>query len=116
MYPNPRFPHTCRIYRSNGDVDAFEEGTTVEIYSGECRSYITTRNIGDAKVISSQYTLAIPAYKTLPDGTKERIYVKSFAGDKVECIDTRGKKLTGTVVDCYMGTLGTNIYWNYNAN
>ena len=116
MYPNPRFPHTCRIFRSSGGGDAFEESTTIDIYNGECRNYITTRGVGDTKVISSQYTLAIPAYKTLNDGTEERIEVKSFAGDKVECTDARGRLLTGTVVNCYMGTLGTNVYWNFNAN
>jgi hypothetical protein len=116
MYPNPRFPHTCRIYRSGSDGDTFEAGTTEEIYSGECRSYITTRNIGDTKVISAQYTLAIPAYRTLDDGTEERIIVKAFPGDKVESTDSRGRTLKGKVVDCYVGNLGTNIYWNYNAD
>ena len=116
MYPNPRFPHTCRIYRCIGGGDAFSQTEEEEVYSGECRSYPTTRNTGNERVVSSQLTLSIPAYRKLEDGTLERINVKCFAGDKVSCTDARGKELNGTVVDCYMGTLGTNVYWNYNAN
>lgn len=116
MYSNKRFPHSCKVFRSSAGGDAFEKDTFEELYSGECRNYITTKSIGDSKVKSSQYTLAIPAYRKSENGTMERIYVKSFAGDKVECLDERGKVLEGTVVDCYMGNLGTNVYWNYDAN
>lgn len=141
MYPNPRFPHTCKVYRESGG-DAFEESTYEVLYEGECRNYITTRNIGDSKVQSSQYTLAIPAYMEIdddteiPDWAKEtddegnetyetyeeegktyiRIKVKSFPGDRVSCTDARGKEIVGTVVDCYAGTKGNNVYWNYDAN
>jgi hypothetical protein len=114
MYPNPRFPHTCRIYRTNVDADAFSEGDVIEVYNGKCRVYLTTRSVGDTKVTSSQYTLAIPAY-TVVKGKEVRLVIDCFPGDKVECIDARGKQIKGTAVNCYMGTLGTNVYWNYNA-
>lgn len=138
MYPNPRFPHTCKVYRESGG-DAFEESTNTVLFEGECRNYITTRNIGESKVASSQYTLAIPAYMEIDDDTEIpewakdgetgeyetyesggkkylRIKVKSFPGDKVSCTDARGKEIVGTVVDCYAGTKGNNVYWNYDAN
>ena len=130
MHPNPRFPHHCRVYRESGG-DAFEESAHEVLYEGECRNYITTRNIGDSKVQSSQYTLAIPAYREIdgnteiPDGAEVwesdgkkhlRIKVKALPGDRVSCTDARGVELKGTVVDCYAGTMGNNVYWNYDAN
>ena len=138
MNPNPRFPHTCKVYRESGG-DAFEESSYELLYEGICRNYITTRSTGDSKVLSSQYTLAIPAYIELdddfviPDWAKDadtgeadiyesegkkylRVRVKSFPGDKVSCTDARGKEMVGTVVDCYAGTMGNNVYWNYDAN
>jgi len=132
MYPNPRFPHTCTVYRDGEGGDAFSDGEEAKIlYEGECRNYNTTRNIGDAKVQSSQYTLAIPAYKEITGDTEvseedeivtiegkqyKRIIVKAFAGDKVKCTDARGMEQFGIVVDCYAGTMGNNVYWNYDAN
>lgn len=130
MYPNPRFPHQCKVWRESGG-DAFEESSVELLYEGECRNYITTRNIGESKVASSQYTLAIPAYKEITDDTEVsedaevwenegkqylRIIVKAFPGDKVSCTDARGTEIVGTVVDCYAGTKGNNVYWNYDAN
>lgn len=143
MLPNPRFPHTCTVYREGDGGDGFDEGNeTTILYKGECRNYITTRNIGDGKVQSSQYTLAIPAYREvtttvdnnnpgddievppLPKwdivevgGKKyERIIVRAMPGDKVICIDERGVEIKGTVVNSYPGTKGNNVFWNYDAN
>lgn len=130
MFPNPRFPHKCKVFHVN-DSDAFGEVSQELLYDGECRNYITTRNIGDSAVKSSQYTLAIPAYRELSDdedlnGDEEiytdngkkylRIKVKALPGDKVICTDGRDEDLVGTVVDSYVGTKGNNVFWNYDAN
>ena len=64
---NPRFPHTCRVYRLEG-ASSFSKGEEKELYKGQCRKSssdnIRTFNTGSSttgKVDSSDYRVSIPA-------------------------------------------------------
>lgn len=132
---NPRFPHTCKIYRSvvsdsikDTDVDVddpneddpnidddpnVDEGSkeqTKEIvrYEGKCRSYDhdTTSDKGD--VITSVRDLALPL--TQEEWTEETVPHK---GDWVE-VDKLTFKEKGAVIDVRPNNLGTDVLWRLN--
>ena len=108
---NTRFPHTCRIWRTE-DATPFGGGTEEVIYEGVCRNYSSKSTRQQYRVIESEYTLAIPR---TADGSTAETSVAARAGDEVEVTDLCGT-FRGTVVDCYAGTMGNNVYWNNDKN
>ena len=95
MY-NPRFPHTCKIYRMT-EPTPFSEGIEEVVYDGECRKYTNTSRFNE--VIVSKYGLSIPG--TLP--------VK--VGDLLTVTDVTGT-FDGSVVEVSAGNLGTTVFFN----
>ena len=68
---NPRFPHHCRIYRTEGATSLNPEGVYVEAYCGECRKSssdnIRSFNTGSnttGKVDTADYRISMPGIVT----------------------------------------------------
>lgn len=111
---NPRFPHKCKIYRTEGETE-FSAGTEITVYEGECRKYRNGQTRQTDEVMTGNYCLSIPGERTNADGVTERIMVKALAGDTVEATDYSGT-YRGYVVDCRAGNLGNTVYWNDDKN
>jgi len=59
---NPRWPHTCKVYRMRG-VSNFSKGEQEIIYEGPCRKYGNTSIrtfTGNDGVQRADYALSIP--------------------------------------------------------
>lgn len=93
---NPRFPHTCKIYRMT-EATPFDPGTEVVIYEGECRKYTNTSKFNE--VLISKYGLSIPG--TLGIKAGDLLNVTDIAGD-----------FSGSVVEVNAGNLGTTVFFN----
>lgn len=96
---NPRFPHTCRIYRMEGET-SFEDGKEVVLYEGECRKYINSTSKTD-NVVKGSYALSLP-------GTIGGI----VSGDSIDVTDRSGSYSQCMVTECYAGNLGTTVYFD----
>lgn len=117
---NPRFPHTCRIWRTvvsdkikvsdNPDIDEDDAEQTTEAvcYEGKCRSYDhdTTSDKGD--VITQLRNLALPLKQD--EWTGDTIPQK---GDWIE-VDRISYKEKGTIIDRRPNNLGTTLLWRLN--
>lgn len=103
---NPRFPHTCTIYRMEGET-SFSDGKKAVLYEGKCRKYGNTslRTFKADNVIKGDYALSIP-------GTVSGIK----AGDLINVTDHCGAFTGCMVTDCYAGNLGTTVYFNLSKN
>ncbi len=103
---NPRFPHTCKVYRL-AEIDNFSDGEEIVLYEGKCRKNVNTslRTFKTDGVIKSDYSLSIP-------GTVKGIR----AGDLVDVTDMQGDFKACLVSDCYAGNLGTTVYFNVTQN
>ena len=105
---NPRWPHTCRIWRLER-TDAFdEEAREVEVYSGACRSYTRNQTSHTGDVITSTRTLSIPVstgeWGTVPE-----------TGDLVEVLAGNLKE-EGTLLDFVPNNFGTDVTWRRGRN
>lgn len=121
MLRNPRFPHTCTIYRIEG-VSAYSEGTKQVLYKGECRKYSGYRATDPDGVAKEIFALSIPivyrtddAYGLSYQGDVSRIEVvnleaKPSEGDVVELISPMGT-FEGRITQVMMGNFGTTIHW-----
>lgn len=107
---NPRFPHHCTITRPGASDPSKDEGKSIVIYDGICRSYDvqTTSDKGD--VVVSNRKLALPQKQD--EWTEETIPQE---GDEV-VVDKFGFKEEGKVIDRMPGNLGTHILWKYGRN
>ena len=102
---NPRHPHNCQVYHVVLNDNPFsDDEDKVILYNGKCRKYINHRTKMNENVIISEYMLSLP-------GTVKGIK----AGDIVE-VDDHSGHFKGMVIDCYPGTMGTNVYWNNDKN
>lgn len=100
---NPRFPHSCRIYRVEGE-SAFSDGKETVLYEGECRKYgEASRSAED--VANGLFRMSIP-------GTVGGI----IAGDMLDVTDRGATYNRCLIVDYYAGNLGTTIYFNLAMN
>ena len=121
MLRNPRFPHTCTIYRIEG-VSAYSEGTKQVLYKGECRKYSGYRATDPDGVAKEIFALSIPivyraddAYGLSYQGDASMIEVvnletKPSEGDVVELISPMGT-FEGRITQVMMGNFGTTIHW-----
>lgn len=96
---NPRFPHTCSITRSEGDIQAGEFTTTL-VYNGSCRKELNNFNNTNPSNSAStaQWLVSLP------------ISCRLVYGDKVT-LDDGIAEISGTVSDWAT----TNIE-HYNSN
>lgn len=103
---NPRFPHTCKVYRISGET-SFDEGNETVLYVGECNKYGSTslRTFTKSNVIKSDYAIDIPGL------------VKGIiAGDLVDVTDYGESFESCVVTDCYPTEMGTTLYFNLAKN
>lgn len=134
---NPRYPHTCIIYRScvtdpmedseplstNDPMeDDFGSGETTGeesvqgkpknkvIYKGKCRSYNRDTVSDNGDVISSYRGLALPVEQD--EWTEDTIPLE---GDSI-IVYRKGFKECGVVTDKRPGNLGTHLIWKYARN
>ncbi len=99
---NPRFPHTCKVYRISGET-SFDEGSETVLYEGECNKYSSSslRTFTEDNVIKVDYAVDIPG---LVKGV--------VTGDIVDFADF-GEPFKGCIItDCYPTTMGTTLYFN----
>lgn len=103
---NPRFPHTCKVYRISGET-SFDEGNETVLYVGRCHKYESTslRTFTKSNVIKSDYAIDIP-------GLEKGI----IAGDLVDVTDYGGSFESCVVTDCYPTEMGTTLYFNLAKN
>lgn len=105
---NPRWPHTCRIWRVKAEDVFSGETETVEVYSGECRSYTRNQTSHTGEVITSTRVLSIPRktgeWKIVPE-----------TGDLVE-VAAGNLREEGTVLDFMPNNFGTDITWRHGRN
>lgn len=134
---NPRYSHTCVIYRScvtdpmedseplstNDPMeDDFGSGETTGeesvqgkpknkvIYKGKCRSYNRDTVSDNGDVISSYRGLALPVEQD--EWTEDTIPLE---GDSI-IVYRKGFKECGVVTDKRPGNLGTHLIWKYARN
>jgi transcription antitermination factor NusG len=117
---NPRFPHTCKIYRvvttkarvsddPNMDEDNTEQTTEKVLYEGKCRSYDHDSTSDKGEVITQVRDLALPVRQD--EWTEDNVPKK---GDFVE-VNKGAFKEWGTVIDPRPNNLGTDILFRYNS-
>ena len=134
---NPRYPHTCVIYRScvtdpmedseplstndpmeddfgsgetTGEESVQEEPKNKVIYKGKCRSYNRDTVSDNGDVISSYRGLALPVEQD--EWTEDTIPLE---GDSI-IVYRKGFKECGVVTDKRPGNLGTHLIWKYARN
>lgn len=103
---NPRFPHTCKIYRITGE-DSFEDGKEIIIYEGKCNKYgnSSLRTFKTNGVIRGDYAVDVPGL------------VKGIvSGDVLDVTDYSGTFEACMLTDCYASDMGTTVYFNLAKN
>lgn len=105
---NPRFPHTCVIYRESASPFS-DEAEKTYLYGtadewGECRKESSTskRTFKTEGVIRSDYRLGLP-------GKVEGIH----GGDLIDVTDLQGTYYRCEVTDAFATNLGTSVFFNY---
>lgn len=94
---NPRFPHSCKIYRKVEETE-FDDGKELVVYCGECRVY--------NKRYSKSVTSGVQQ-------TERRVNIPNKVigieyGDLIDATDYVGCK-TYKLADFNVGNLGTTI-------
>lgn len=110
MIDNPRFPHTCEIQHvEESDDPMVDDGESVTIYKGECRSSAYTTTDSSGEVITSTRRLSIPM--RLKDW--KQLGKAPSVGDKVN-VDKYGvAQEWGEIIDFLPNTLGTTILYKF---
>ncbi len=103
---NPRHPHTCIIYRIEGDT-SFNDGVRHILYEGVCRkdSNTSLRTFKTNNVIKSDYSLSLP-----------EIVGGILSGDLLDVTDRQGTFTECVITDSRAGNLGTTVYFNLVKN
>lgn len=103
---NPRFPHTCKVYKVIGG-DAWESGTEEVLYEGKCNKYGSSnlRTFNRDNVIKADYAVDIPG---LVRGVS--------TGCLLDVTDYTGTYEKLTLTDAYPTEMGTTLYFNMSKN
>lgn len=108
MIKNPRFPHTCVIYREEAESSFDSEPTRTYLYGadgawGECRKESSTskRHFETNHVYRADYRLSLPGSVT-----------GILAGDLVDVTDLQGTFERCTVSEAFATNLGTSVFFN----
>ncbi len=103
---NPRYPHTCTIYRITGATQ-FSEGEKVILYEGECRKESNTsiRNFYSDNVPKTDYRVSIP-------GFVEGI----LPGDIIDVKDRVNLWIDILITDVNISNFGTEVFFNISKN
>lgn len=103
---NPRFPHTCTVYKLVGG-DAWTESEKQILYQGECCKYGsgTLRTFSYNGVIKGDYAIDIP-------GLVENV----CTGCLVDVTDFTGSYEGLVLTDAYPSYMGTTLFFNMPKN
>lgn len=105
-----RFPHTCKVYRVDGETP-FDDGAESVFYEGKCAMYgsTTLRTYKQAGVIKGEYAVDIPKLvKGVRSG--DMLDVTDYNGTYTECV------VTNSMPVIYGKFEGTTIYFNLYKN
>ncbi len=110
---NPRFPHTCEIIHIEESDDPMQdEGESITIYQGCCRSSAHQTTNDNGKVITSTRQLSIP----LKRGDWKKYERRPRVGDTV-IVDVDDIDFEyGYILDFLPNNLGTTILYEYIRN
>lgn len=109
---NPRFPHTCKIVRMQGEDPMEDESESIVIYEGKCRAYDKNTVSDKGDVLNSSRGLALPVDR---DGWIELGTVPR-EGDTV-LVDRGTHKEQGRVIDVNAANFrGTHLVWRYGRD
>lgn len=105
MVKNPRFPHTCRIYRQRTDPFSGEVLNEETVYEGKCRKSLNRAGAYGGVPVTATYRLGVG----VP-------HLAVMAGDMIDVTDDTGSYHGALVVEPQPGNLGTTIYFNLTKN
>lgn len=103
---NPRFPHTCRVYKIS-DETSWDDGVETVLYEGKCNKYGSSnlRTFKTDNVLKGDYAVDIPGL------------VKDVCtGCILDVTDYTGTNKKLTVTDAYPTEMGTTVYFNMSKN
>lgn len=103
---NPKYPHTCKIYRMEGATQ-FALGEEIVLYEGVCRKEPNTsiRNFYKDNVPKSDYRISIPGF-----------VVNILSGDMIDVKDRSREYKSLMVTDANVSNFGTELYINIPKN
>lgn len=105
MVNNPRYPHTCTIYRVISESQ-FDKGKREILYEGVCRKERTyIRNPYRENVPRGDYRVSLP-------GFLEGI----LPGDMIDVKDRVGQWDDNTIVESYVSNFGSEVFFNIAKN
>lgn len=110
---NPRFPHTCEItHVEESDDPMQDEGESITIYQGCCRSSAQQTTNDSGEVITSTRRLSIPLKRADWKKYERRPRVGDTVIVDVDDIDFE----YGYILDFLPNNLGTTILYKYIRN
>lgn len=103
---NPRFPHSCTVYKMVGG-DAWSESKKEVLYEGKCNKYgsMNLRTFNRDNVVKADYAVDIPCL------------VKGVCtGCLIDVTDYTGTYNEIMLTDAYPTEMGTTLYFNMSKN
>ena len=104
---NPRFPHTCKIYRKVGETSFHDATEEITLYEGKCHKYGSSnlRTFKSNDVIKGDYAVDIPGL------------VRGIRGGDILDFEDYSESVEGILIsDCYASEMGTTVYLNLSKN
>lgn len=103
---NPSFPHTCKIYRMEGET-SFSDGKETVLYEGECMKYGSNnlRTFKTDNVLKGDYAVDVPG-----------LVLGVCTGDFIDFTDYSGTFTRNMISDPDPSEMGSTFYFNMAKN
>ncbi len=103
---NPSFPHTCKIYRMEGET-SFSDGIETVLYEGECLKYGSSnlRTFKTDNVLKGDYAVDVPG-----------LILGVNKGDFIDFTDYSGTFTRNVISDPSPSEMGSTFYFNMASN
>lgn len=103
---NPSFPHTCKIYRMEGET-SFSDGIETVLYEGECMKYGSNslRTFKTDNVLKGDYAVDVPG-----------LILGVNRGDLIDFTDYSGTFTKNVISDSSPSEMGSTFYFNMASN